>query len=103
MNTKGPTINIKSQQDLNLIRNRKQDIIRSRNRDERATTSLIGSNKKVHDLATYIYSDAEIDEFQMNEAINNHPLAYRPTNIRSKLAYSEIMKTMKPTSKYLLP
>jgi hypothetical protein len=100
---KGPLINVKSQQNLNQIRNRKNDIIRSRRRDERATTAIIGSNKKVHDLATYIYNDAEIEVFQMNEAINNHPLAYRPTNIRSKLAYSEIMKTLKPTSKYLLP
>ena len=39
----------------------------------------------------------------MGEAIKNHPLAHRPTAIRSKLAYKEIMKNLKPTTKYLLP
>ena len=39
----------------------------------------------------------------MDEAINEHPLKHRPTNIRSKLAYSEIMHNCKQTGKYLLP
>jgi len=66
-------------------------------------TSIVGTNKQLKELSKHIYSDEEIDEFQMNEAINNHPLVHRPTNIRSKLAYAEIMKNIKPSTKYLLP
>lgn len=49
------------------------------------------------------YSEAEIKEFEMLESVNNHPFAKKPTNVRSKLAYSTIMKNLKPTRKYLLP
>ena len=57
----------------------------------------------LHDIDRYIYDAESIDEFRMDEAISNHPLYHRPTNVRSKLAYSEIMKLCKPTTKYLLP
>ena len=66
-------------------------------------TSVINPAARLSDISKHQWSKEEIDEFEMNEAIADHPLASRPTNIRSKLAYSEIMKTLKPTTKYLLP
>ena len=57
----------------------------------------------LYDIDRYIYDAESIDTFRMDEAISNHPLYHRPTNVRSKLAYSEIMKLCKPTTKYLLP
>lgn len=57
----------------------------------------------LHDLDRFIYDSESIESFRMDEAIQEHPLAHRPTNIRSKLAYADIIKVMKPTTKYLLP
>ena len=53
--------------------------------------------------AQHIYSPDEIDEFELIKAYQMHPLAKRPTNIRSKLAYKEILSGLKPTTRYLLP
>ena len=50
-----------------------------------------------------IYTDDEIKDFRMDEAIQNHPLRRRPTNIRSKIAYQEILRNCKETNRYLLP
>lgn len=72
-------------------------------RQEQTRTTIINSRRNLRDLDNHVYTPEEIEQFQLDETINNHPLAKRPTNIRSKLAYSEIMKTMKPTKKYLLP
>lgn len=60
-------------------------------------------NKLLKELSSKIYTDDEIKEFRLDEAINDHPLARRPVNIRSKLAYKEILNNVKPTTKYLLP
>ena len=57
----------------------------------------------LHDIDRYIYDADSIEEFRMDEAISNHPLSHRPTNVRSKMAYSELLKVCKPTTKYLLP
>lgn len=57
----------------------------------------------LHDLDRFIYDAESIKNFRMDEAINNHPLSHRPTNVRSKLAYADILKVCKPTKKYLLP
>lgn len=65
--------------------------------------TTLGHVFNLKDLDRKIYDDDEIKYFRMNDAINNHPLAKRPTSIRSKLAYSDILKLMKPTTKYLLP
>ena len=66
-------------------------------------TSIITDRAALKELSKHRYDKDEINEFQMNEAINNHPLAKRPTNVRSKMAYAEILTNMKPTTKYLLP
>ncbi len=57
----------------------------------------------LHDIDRYIYDADSIEEFRMDEAIRNHPLLHRPTSVRSKMAYADIMKVCKPTTKYLLP
>ena len=57
----------------------------------------------LHDIDRFVYDAESIENFRMDEAISNHPLKHRPTNVRSKLAYSEIMKLCKPTTKYFLP
>lgn len=55
------------------------------------------------ELAKHIYTEDEIERFRMDIAIDNHPLARKPTIVRSKLAYREILRNTKPTKKYLLP
>lgn len=57
----------------------------------------------LHDIDRFIYDADSIEAFRMDEAIREHPLSHRPTNIRSKLAYADILKICKPTTKYLLP
>lgn len=65
--------------------------------------TTLGHIFNVKDLDRKIYDEDEIRYFKLMETINNHPLAKRPTSIRSKLAYSELLKILKPTKKYLLP
>ena len=67
---------------------------------EKATLSTVFT---LQDLTKKIYDKEEIKNFRMIDAIKEHPLARRPTTIRSKLAYKEIMRNLKPTTKYLLP
>lgn len=57
----------------------------------------------LHDIDRFIYDADSIDAFRMDEAIQEHPLSHRPTNIRSKLAYADILKVCKPTTRYALP
>lgn len=63
----------------------------------------IGYSGTLRDISTKIYDPDEIKVYQLDEAINEHPLAKRPTAIRSKLAYKEILHNAKVTKKYLLP
>lgn len=65
--------------------------------------SIQSKSQQLRDLSNRVYDNDEIKLFRMDEAINEHPLKYRPTNIRSKLAYKELMHNCKTTSKYLLP
>ena len=57
----------------------------------------------ISELSKKIYDKEEIDKYELDEAIDEHPLAKRPTFIRSKLAYREIMQNGKSTTKYMLP
>lgn len=70
---------------------------------EISRTAIIDSRKNLSDIDKHIYTQEEIENFDWDAAVNNHPLAKRPLNIRSKLAYAEIMKNLRPTTKYLLP
>lgn len=65
--------------------------------------SNVDFRKRINTIVEHEYTEQEIDEFDITEAINNHPLAKRPTNIRSKMAYKEILTNLKPTKHYLLP
>lgn len=59
--------------------------------------------KQLNDIDSIIYTKDEIKEFNLSEAINDHPLAKRPTSIRSKLAYKELIANCKPSKRYMLP
>lgn len=65
--------------------------------------STIGKVLNVKDISSKIYDDDEIKDYRLDEAINNHPLAKRPTMIRSKLAYKEVIHNAHITKRYLLP
>ena len=83
--------------------NRPEKRISNDSREEQTRTTIVNSRRNLRDLDNHVYTPEEIEQFQLDKTINIHPLASRPTNIRSKLAYAEIMKQMKPTKKYLLP
>ena len=70
---------------------------------QKSEQSTIGQPVTLRDISTKIYDPDEIKVYQLDEAINEHPLAKRPTAIRSKLAYKEILHNAKITKKYLLP
>lgn len=78
-------------------------ITRKDNKEGEDKQSIKNKKYTLFELDRFIYDAESIENFRMDEAIQNHPLSRRPTNIRSKLAYSEIMKLVKPTTKYLLP
>lgn len=61
------------------------------------------SSLSLKDLSKKIYDKEEIENYSILEAINEHPLAKKPTVMRSKLAYREILRNVKPTPRYLLP
>lgn len=65
--------------------------------------SSIGINNTLVDYSKQYYSPTDIKYYDLSEAINSHPLASQPTNLRSKLAYKQIMHALNPTTKYLLP
>lgn len=71
--------------------------------NEETKQTTVGSTSDLKKDDKYIYSKEEMKDFRMDEAINNHPLAKKPTNLRSRLAYQEIIRNCKPTKKYLLP
>lgn len=70
---------------------------------KKSEQATIGYSGTLKDISTKIYDPDEIKIYQLDEAINEHPLARRPTSIRSKLAYKEILHNAKLTKKYLLP
>lgn len=78
-------------------------ITRKDNKEGEDKQSIKNKKYTLFELDRFIYDAESIENFRMDEAIQNHPLSRRPTNMRSKLAYSEIMKLVKPTTKYLLP
>ena len=67
----------------------------NKNRPE-ATT--LGDIHTLDDIDRHIYTEDEIKSFSFQNAVNSHLLARKPGPMRSKLAYSEVMKNMKPTT-----
>lgn len=78
-------------------------ITKSQLNNENESSVKKDSKKTLFELDRYLYDAESIDAFRMDESIKNHPLRSRPINLRSKLAYSELIKLIKPTTKYLLP
>lgn len=70
---------------------------------EHTTQTTLGDIQNFNALVKYKYSPEEINYYDLQTAIDNHPLAHRPFAIRSKTAYAGIMRELKPTKKYLLP
>lgn len=55
------------------------------------------------DIKKHNYIKEELETWRMDDAINNSPIARKPINMRSKMAYRAILTSIKPTKKYLLP
>lgn len=62
-----------------------------------------GRSFSLNDISKHIYSDDELKSWRMDEAVDNLEIARKPLNMRAKMAYREIMTSLKPTTKYLLP
>lgn len=62
-----------------------------------------GSIRNLEAVTSHIYDDEEIKRFNMQKAIDNHPLSHKPTNMRSKIAYKEIINEVQQSPKYMLP
>ena len=73
------------------------------NNRNNTTKTTFGDITNLNQLTHKIYTPEEIKYFSMEDAINMRPLAKKPTGLRSKLAYAQLFKQLKPTSKYLLP
>ena len=73
------------------------------NNNEQISQTTLGDIRNFNALIKYKYSPEEINFYDLQTAIDNHPLAHRPFAIRSKTAYSGIMRELTPTKKYLLP
>lgn len=71
--------------------------------NQKSGNTTLGNIKDLHEVTSHIYTDEEIKKFSMQQAIDNHPLARKPVNLRSKLAYKEIMTEVKRSPRYLLP
>lgn len=67
------------------------------------TNSIAARNERFKQLVEHEYTDDEIKKYNIVDEINDHPLARRPINTRSKLAYQALMTNLDPTKKYLLP
>lgn len=70
---------------------------------QKPTHTTFGKHDTLQELSKKIYDDDEIKDFKMDEAIDSNPLSHRPILLRSKLAYKEILKNAKGTTKYMLP
>jgi len=88
------------EQRLNDIRRRR---MRRQQQQGRVTNTTIGNMSDLEAVTSHIYTDDEIKRFDMDKAIDNHPLSRKPTFMRSKIAYREIMAQISPNPRYLVP
>lgn len=88
---------------LDEIRRRRRLKTEDQLKEQQASPTTIGYIKNLNEVTSHIYSDDEIKHFDMQLAINNHPLGRKPTNVRSKLAYKEIIKEVQQSPRYMLP
>lgn len=71
--------------------------------EQRVANTTPGSVRNIEAVTTHIYDDEEIKRFNMQKAINNHPLSHKPTHMRSKIAYKEIINETAQSPRYMLP
>lgn len=88
---------------LDEIRRRRQNKSAQGLNNAKADNTTVGNVRNLHEVVSHIYTDDEIKKFNMQMAIDNHPLARKPVNLRSKLAYKEIMTEVPKSPRYLLP
>ena len=81
---------------LNEIRKRRQN-------NKILPKTTIGSTSLLEEATTHIYTDEEIKNFKMDIALKHHPLNGKSVNIRSKLAYKQIMENVNLNTRYMLP
>lgn len=62
-----------------------------------------GLVRNLNEVTSHIYTDEEIKLFNIEKALKNHPLSKKSTNLRSKLAYKEIMENVNVSPRYMLP
>lgn len=70
---------------------------------QKSEQTTLGNINNIKDIVSKIYTEEEIKSYRLDEAINEHPLSHKPTLMRSKLAYQQIMSELKTSSKYILP
>lgn len=70
---------------------------------QKSEQTTLGNINNIKDIVSKIYTEEEIKLYRLDEAINEHPLSHKPTPMRSKLAYQQIMSELKTSSKYILP
>lgn len=70
---------------------------------QKSEQTTLGNINNIKDIVSKIYTEEEIKSYRLDEAINEHPLSHKPTPMRSKLAYQQIMRELKTSSKYILP
>lgn len=70
---------------------------------QKSEQTTLGNINNIKDIVSKIYTEEEIKSYRLDEAINEHPLSHKPTPMRSKLAYQQIMGELKTSSKYILP
>lgn len=88
---------------LDEIRRRRGLKTKEQLKDQQSNNTTIGYIKNLHEVTSHIYSDDEIKHFNMQLAIDNHPLSRKSSNVRSKLAYKEIMNEVQQSPRYMLP
>lgn len=85
------------------LQRRRNQRSQDRLNEQRVLNTTPGSIRNIEEVTSHIYSDEEIKRFNMQKAINNHPLSRKPTHMRSKIAYKEIINEVQQSPKYMLP
>ena len=88
---------------LEAIRHRRGLKNSNQLQEQHVENTTLGTIKNLHEVTSHIYNDDEIKRFNMQLAIDKHPLSRKPTYTRSKLAYKEIMNEVQRSPRYMLP
>ena len=103
MATKRTIGHFNRQSRLDEIRRRRERMRKEGFENAKQQNTTIGVIRNLNEVVSHIYTDDEIKRFNMQMAIDNHPLGKKPTAVRSKLAYKAIMEEVSQSPRYLLP